>query len=318
MASSAPSGIPISATITSPHSIRPGISTCARFLRKKVTVALARTTTSSKPRPRSPCNPLGTSMAITGKSDLFSRRTISAAAPSRGRDSPAPNSASTTTVASLRTSGVSGTTAPSQRLAISAASPFSVSRAPSSGPRQPGAEQRIDHDRRVLENIRRQRHDRAVPAVGHFRCVAFQRFAGPEQRHRNIPAEGGQKTRGDETVAAVVAGATQNDGLAAHKPLHHLIGHRATGILHQSQRRHAMRRGEGIRLVALCDGEDFVLLHLNKTIIARPSSTSLIRPAFRRPIALGGILRTHQADGNAIRIFDDGIARTPERIPRLL
>ena len=124
--------MPISATITSPHLSAPGISTCPGFLRKKVTVTSASTTISSRPRPRSPCNPLGTSTATTEVSDMFSSSTISATLPSSARVRPAPNSASTTTVASLIASGVSGTTAPSQRFAISAASPRSDSRLPSS------------------------------------------------------------------------------------------------------------------------------------------------------------------------------------------
>ena len=110
----------MSATTISPHKARPGINRCPGFLRKKVTVSAAVTYTPPSGCPVSPDTPLGTSIATTG--NPFRLSTICAAAPSSGRESPAPNSASTTSLAPSRASGVSASRAPFQRSDMAAAS----------------------------------------------------------------------------------------------------------------------------------------------------------------------------------------------------
>ena len=100
-------------------------------------------------------------------------------------------------------------------------------------PRQPGAEQRIDHEPRIHDDRRRQWFYRAGPACGSGGGIAFQRLAGPEQRDPHRPTALGQEARRDEPVAAIVARAAQHQrGLLRPAPGHG-VGHRAPGILHQ-------------------------------------------------------------------------------------
>jgi hypothetical protein len=131
ISSSTCAGMPMSASTMLPQCSRPGMSRCPGFLRKNVTVRSART---ARPRtsPVAPSTPDGISTAITGIPDPFSAATSSPAGPSTARDSPAPNTASTARCCPSSTSGTAGTTSPSQRPAITAASPFSASRSPRS------------------------------------------------------------------------------------------------------------------------------------------------------------------------------------------
>ena len=123
------SGMPISASCTSPHSARPGRSRWPGLRRKNVTVVVA-CTTGPAALPVVPSRPLGTSTATTGLADALMAATTSAATPSSGRESPAPNSASMMTSAPAIVPASSGSASP-HRAAISAASPLSASRAPS-------------------------------------------------------------------------------------------------------------------------------------------------------------------------------------------
>ncbi len=123
-------GIPISATIVSPHKPRPGNSKCPGFLRKKVTVRIA---VGAMPRtaPVAPSTPLGTSTATTASRRATTPAITSRATPSIGRERPAPNSASMTRLVSAGRSGARGSTGRFQRAACRAASPRSLSRSPS-------------------------------------------------------------------------------------------------------------------------------------------------------------------------------------------
>lgn len=109
--SSTSAGVPISASTIVPQRRRPGKRRCPGFLRKKVTVTLAG---AAVPRisPVAPSTPLGTSTAQVGIARAFSASIIWAAAPSIGRESPAPNIASMTTPAPSRHPAVKGSTAP--------------------------------------------------------------------------------------------------------------------------------------------------------------------------------------------------------------
>ena len=135
----------MSATTTSPHSVRPGKSRWPGFLREKVTVSAARTAISPMSAPLSPETPLGTSTAATARPPALTASTAARAAPSSGRDRPAPNKASMTSSAPPNRPGTAASsrasTAPSQRPAWCAASPLSRSRAPSRARRtdQPAA-----------------------------------------------------------------------------------------------------------------------------------------------------------------------------------
>ena len=121
----------MSARRTSPHNSRPGSSRCPGFMRKKVTVRVACTTAPSA-RPVVPSRPLGTSTASTGLPDALMAATTSAATPSSGLDSPAPNSASTMRSAPAKVADVSFRPPPPSASATAAASPVSRSREPRS------------------------------------------------------------------------------------------------------------------------------------------------------------------------------------------
>ena len=124
-----PSGMPISATTTGPHNCRPGMSRCPGLRRKKVTVRVACT---ARPftSPVSPSRPEGTSTASTGLAAALTAAIIRAAAPSTGRDRPAPKIASMIRSAPAMTSGANGSISRAQREAMAAASPRSVSLSP--------------------------------------------------------------------------------------------------------------------------------------------------------------------------------------------
>ncbi len=119
--SSTLASMPISATLTSPQSPRPGSSKCPGLSRKKVTVARARIATP-RTAPVVPSMPLGTSTATTGSPLAFTASINAASSPSIGRASPAPKIASTTTSAWASSSTVKGSMAPSQSVAMAAAS----------------------------------------------------------------------------------------------------------------------------------------------------------------------------------------------------
>jgi hypothetical protein len=107
----------MSARTVLPQCSRPGISRWPGFLRKNVTVRSAHT---ALPRtsPVAPSMPEGISTATTGILEPFSAATRSPAVPSTGRDSPAPNIASTARSCPSSTSVAAGTTSPFQRPAI--------------------------------------------------------------------------------------------------------------------------------------------------------------------------------------------------------
>ena len=117
----------MSATTTSPARARPGSSRCPYLRRPKVTVSAA---SNDPPRtsPVSPWTPLGTSTATQTRSRAAHASASASGSPSSGRASPAPNSASTTSGSPSSSAGQSGSTGPSHRSAIAAASPLRRSR----------------------------------------------------------------------------------------------------------------------------------------------------------------------------------------------
>ena len=121
ISSSTNSPMPMSATMTSPQSDRPGWSRCPGFLRKKVTVSAASKLVPST-SPVSPLTPDGRSTATTGMPLPFTRAMISATGPSTGLPSPAPKIASTTRLNPLGSNASSASAASGQSAAASAAS----------------------------------------------------------------------------------------------------------------------------------------------------------------------------------------------------
>ena len=135
-------------------------------MRKNVTVTSACTQTSSSARPRSPCSPLGISIATTGTSLRFSARTVSRAAPSSGRCRPAPNKASTTSSAPSKARGDSGSTSPVHAAAICACIAFEGFAV---------AQQRHPHF--PAPRLQQPRHDETVAAIV-AGAAQHQRLAG--------------------------------------------------------------------------------------------------------------------------------------------
>ncbi len=124
-------GMPISATVTGPHRRRPGSSRWPGFLRTNVTVAVA-FTTGPRGAPVSPSRPDGTSTASTGTPEPLTRATRAAAAPSSGRERPAPNRASITSENPAGSAPAASETGPVHSAAAAAASPRSAARSPRS------------------------------------------------------------------------------------------------------------------------------------------------------------------------------------------
>ena len=123
------SGIPISATSTTPQCRRPGRRKCPGLRRKNVTVSCA---LMAHPitAPVVPFTPLGKSTATMGTEAAFIKSMTLRAGPSTSRSSPAPNSASMIKSQSVNAAGDGSLTGPFQRCAAKAASPFNRSRFP--------------------------------------------------------------------------------------------------------------------------------------------------------------------------------------------
>ena len=124
-------------------------------------------------------------------------------------------------------------------------------------PRQARAKQRIHDQGHIVEDRGGERFIAAAEAFGHLRGVAFELVAAAQQREPHIPAALAQEPRDHEPVAAIVARPAQNSDRERRPTRLDRVGHRATGIFHQRQRRNAVRGGECVRFITLRDGEDF-------------------------------------------------------------
>ncbi|CCD92896.1 exported hypothetical protein [Bradyrhizobium sp. ORS 375] len=127
ISSSTCASMPMSASRTRPQCCRPGSNRCAGFLRKNVTVSVARTAMPIT-APVVPLMPLGRSTASTGAPLALIAAITSWGSPLTGRLRPAPNSASMIKAGLPIACGVNGSTGNFQPLAAEAASPCSASR----------------------------------------------------------------------------------------------------------------------------------------------------------------------------------------------
>ena len=124
-------------------------------------------------------------------------------------------------------------------------------------PVEAGAEERVD-DQRSLGQRRGRRMRGAGPAVEGDGGVALQTARVAEQRHRHGAPGRHQPARRDEAVAAVVAGAGDDEDRAVRHERRRGVGDRAAGGLHQ---RHAGRAGgdrAAVGLGHLGGGEELV------------------------------------------------------------
>src|ERR1700729_2578344 len=79
------------------------------------------------------------------------------------------------------------------------------------GTRESRPEQRIDHQRLAIEKTEGECLDRALPGLCGPRSIALQGAAGAEQPDPHRPARFLQGARRHEAVAAILAGAAQDD-----------------------------------------------------------------------------------------------------------
>ena len=121
-------------------------------------------------------------------------------------------------------------------------------------PRQPGAEQGIDHQRIAVEKRHLQWPNTAVPACGVDRRVAFQLFHRPQEAQSDRPPLAGQQPGDDETVAAVVAGAAKHGDRPGPPPSADFPGDGASRGFHQFDSGDTAGHRGGVRLVHLFDG----------------------------------------------------------------
>ena len=116
------------------------------------------------------------------------------------------------------------------------------------GTREPRAEQRIDHQRSPLEKTESERLDRASPGFRGPRSIALQGAAGAEQPDPDRPARFLQMTRRHEAIAAIVAGAAQDDDGPRPMAALHRLGDRPSRRFHEISPRHAAGDGGSIGL----------------------------------------------------------------------
>ena len=122
---------------------------------------------------------------------------------------------------------------------------------------QPGTEQSVDHDRRSpVQELVRERQDRALPEAGMMGGVASQALALTQQSQPHLRARGGQMPGRDEAVAAVVARTAEHDHRPARRDPLDRGGHGGTGLLHQVDAGNAAGHGGGIGGIHLFDAEN--------------------------------------------------------------
>ena len=136
------------------------------------------------------------------------------------------------------------------RSTIARASPVDVAR-------QPRAEDGVDDAVGAGKIDVRRGQNLARETGGRERGVAAERLAPPEEAELDGIAPLRQETRGDETVAAVVAGAAQHDDPAARpREARRLVGDRAPGGLHQRDPRGSARDRHAVGLAHLGRGQE--------------------------------------------------------------
>ena len=114
------------------------------------------------------------------------------------------------------------------------------------GTREPRAEQCIDHQRSPLEKAEGERLDRALPGLRGPGGIALQGAAGAEQPDPDRPARFLQMTRRHEAVAAIVAGAAQDDDRPWPMTAQHGLGDSPARRFHESGARDAAGNGGSI------------------------------------------------------------------------
>ena len=210
-ASSAASGMPMSASRIGPQSTRPGSSRWPGLRRKNVTLALASTATP-RTSPVSPSRPEGTSTATTRP-------------PARGESVDALDDRF--------------------RDAVDVA-------------REPGPEQSVDDEIGAAGIDGCGVEDLALVARGGERRIAPQRFAPADEPELDRVAALCQEPRGDEAVAAVAAGAAEDDDPAARlREPRRLVGDREARALHQRDAWRSGGHGEAVGLAHFGRGQEF-------------------------------------------------------------
>ncbi|GCC44380.1 hypothetical protein chiPu_0028541 [Chiloscyllium punctatum] len=144
---------------------------------------------------------------------------------------------------------------------------------------EPGAEQRVDDQRRLAERLRVERQHRIFPALRRQRRIALQAVALAKQDHRDLAAARGELGGGDKAIAAIVAAAGDHDDRPLLDQVHRGFSDGLAGAHHQ---REARRAG--------CDGQPIGTLHLGggQNVHAESSIASPFREAI--PVTFAGFL----------------------------
>ncbi len=129
-----------------------------------------------------------------------------------------------------------------------------ASAAPVIGRSSPAPNKRVDDDRGA-RHVERRRH-LAVPAGGRPGGIALEPVARTDEADPHAHAGGGEMARGDEPVAAVIAGAGDDRHPAPRRMApQHRAGDGGAGLLHERGSRRSGRDGPPVRLRHLVVGE---------------------------------------------------------------
>ena len=143
--------------------------------------------------------------------------------------------------------------------------------------REARAEQGVDHAIGPGEIERRGVEDRALIARGGERRIAAQRLAPAEEPELDRIAAPRKQARGDEAVAAVAAGAAQDDDPAARLcKTRRFIRDREARTLHERDARRSRCDGEAVGLAHFGRGQE---LRLRQGVEHEPEGARPFRAA---------------------------------------
>ena len=127
-------------------------------------------------------------------------------------------------------------------------------------PRQPGAEQPVDHEAGAVEHVRRQPRHVALPVSRGDGGIALEAGALAQQHHLHRPAVRIQQAGHHEAVAAIVARAAQHRHRALRPTVADVVRDGPARCFHQGLARHAAGHGGGIGAVHFLDRQQFAVV----------------------------------------------------------